>query len=559
MLITLTQDDADCTPAALGIRNDITVERNNQEPDRVVLSLLADVDAASLWTFGEKVTIKADGAPIFKGYAQKPSVTGSEGDESRTIELLGEWWQLDRLQYVYYPPGNSNPFYADISGRRRMYVDQYNNAMTSRAMLQELVNYAQQRGIAVGSEQVGAMDEDLYPPAEEVVDRSVAELLRMVLRYHLEIALRFTRQGVFSLAKRGHAVTTYTIGEAPLVSFALRSREDLAPSGVFIRYEDRGSAQSASGLKTLRGNDFFPGGARPGEPGVITETVQIEPGEPIPAGLAHRYYQMFRGVNEVYEGEIVLKSEECDTEHLPGDTIKILGGVNGRNEITAFVQSVREHLNSGTTTLTVGLPAYLDLRSYLDLRRLRLMRTRDANDGDTFRTTVNVPTTPLTCYQDWVDNVPVLRVTPGEVTNGQEAMVPTWDTSSTPLTSTPAPYTAILPGVDYDVWLFVEFEPDTRQFGGTDADGVPVVEYLAVGTGTIERAQIKFNVSSDFRAPVVDPESGFVTSMRFYKRIGHVNWTATGQPVPTVSAITTGDMQFMFVPPAHMYVFNNNG
>jgi len=558
--LTFTVDGVDRSPEYLGIRNvgGIRIERRNQEPDRVSLEFGASVADEPPWDFEEEVKVKVDGALVFTGYAQNPAITGDAGDEGRTLELLGQWWKLDRLMFLNFPPPPWNYTTSEISGRRTMFVDDNGDAMSTKQMMLELLTYARNKGAISGWSGLDTMDADMYPAPEQVVDRSVAECIRSVLRFHLEMAVSFGAGKTLTLRKRNRHVRTYSLGAAPLATVEMRNREDLAPSGVWIRYEDRGSAQSSTGLKTIRGKDSYPEGhaTRPDGIGVLFETIQLDPGEPIPAGVARRYYKMFRDYAMV-EGTVELLAEDADFTHLPGDTVKINGTIAGHNNLTALVQGVSLTPGLGRTMLKLGMPDYLDLRGYIDILRLRRRRTRDDLDGDK-REPVDPPSTPLTCYLDYVDNKAVLRVTAGEVSDGTNARVPTWDSGSTPLDAAVAPYTLIGEGADFDVWLFVEFTPEAYQFSGTDANGNAVTEWLGVGAGDVDAARILFAVASNYRAPEVDPDSGQITSGRFYRKIGHVSWPA-GAVQPTITAIHTGNVQVMHVPPARLFFFESNG
>ena len=538
---------------SLGIAS-LNITRESQQDDVAALEIRAAVDDPDIWSFGEEVTIRRDGAVIFVGYAQPSTISGGPDNESRTVELRGPWWKLGRLQFIIPAPGVPAPEYEQFSARRQLFTRDNGDPMTTREMMVEVLEYAKGKGVISGYTGTNDLEDSIYPAPEESVDRSIAEVMQTVLRFHLDVAVYFTGR-VINLKRRGLSLQTYEVGTPPLSSVDVSLRTDLAPEGVWIRYEVRRALQLPSGYKSAFHTDAWPGHAKPGDEGVVFETIQLDAGDEVPSGLARRFYDMWRNP-PIAEGTIVFRAEECTTLITPGTTLNITGYQHSAAAMKAFVQTVQEDHNAGITTCTVGLPAHLGLRDLLDLIRLHRRRVADNQIGDPPLATVEVPDTALTPYMDYVERVPVLRVTPGEVRDGINALTPTWDTSSTPLDATEAPYTALLLGADFDVYVYVEFTPEAVQFDVEDAAGDSFQEWLGVGTGTLDDVRIKFSPSGA-RAPEVDPSSGSTTSGRYFFKIGSVVWPS-GDPLPTVTVTRRGSLQIMHVPPARMFIFTVN-
>ena len=525
----------------------VRIRRASQKDDELSYVRQAEVDAEALWSFGQEVTVRRDGEIIFVGYAQPEEISGGPDDESRSGSLMGMWWKLGRTQFLSPAPGVDNPTSEEFTTRRQLFVSATGGEMTSREMLTEVLLYAKTKGVILDYSGVEQIEDGIYPAAEESVDRSLAEVIQSCLRYHLDCVVAFTGR-LLVIRRRGVTRSTWAVGTAPFTALDLQVRHDLAPSGVYIRFEQKGAVQTTSGYKEAVYLDWWPGTAHIGDEGVVMETMQLEAGDSVPAGLPRRYMEMWTNP-PVVEGTLTFEGAECDTGLLPGHTINVTGAAEEFRRMDAFIQSVDENHERGLTKITVGLPSHLGLRQFLDVIRLKRQRVKDNELGDP-PGGVEVPTSPLTCYIDMVERLPVLRVTSGEVSDGENSRVPTWEFSSTPLSS--LPYALLERGASFDVYLFVEFKPDATQFVVQDELGNSSVEWLGIGVGEITAARIVFSVTNA-RAPEVDPENGDVTSGRYYFRLASVTWPLAAA-MPTVTLVRTGNLQFLHVPPARLFI-----
>lgn len=545
------------TAEALGIKS-TTIERHNQAADVCRLTLNSDVDAAALWDFQAEVEVKRDGNVIFTGYAQPPAQAGEDSAEWHEVEILGPWWRLERAVMVQGAPSVTAPAITEIAGRRRGFVSTTDGtAMTTRQMLIEVLEYARGRGFIAGWSGIEDVDDTIYAPAEEWVDRSVAEVLRAVLRYHVNVAALFDGGKTLRLRKRGaHAhLLDYTFGEPPLASASTKLRSDLAPRGVFIRYERRRATQSASGYKDFLGYDVAQQvgeiSIRPGDDGVITDTVTLEPDEPQPQNLAAQWLRMF-SQPVVIEGTLTFKDEECDTGILPGHSISVDRVGRDAAISQAFVQSVTENVESGITTVEVGLPAHLGLNEFIDLVRRKHWRTRDDTDGDPPRS-VEAPSTALTPYLARnASNLWVLRVSDGTVSDGLTERTPEWLSLSTQLDALVPPEIVLVRGGEFNVYLLMEYTPTALHFTVLDEDGDNVTEYGFDEEGTLDRASVQITLSAA-RAASVNADSGAVVSGRFYIKIGSVYW-ALANAEPSLSVSRTGNFQVMHRAPSRLLI-----
>src|SRR5436189_5357845 len=174
------------------------IERHNLARDVCRVKVNRNIDIDSPWEHGERVVVKRDGNRVFTGYAQAPSLNGGASEESHAIEIFGPWWNLERLIFTQVATDSSSlapvsdPTPQQVSGRRRLFVGATDGlGMTTRAMLQEVLFYARFKGAITNWDGIQEVDDGVYPESEETVDRSVAEIIRTVLGYHLDVATYF--------------------------------------------------------------------------------------------------------------------------------------------------------------------------------------------------------------------------------------------------------------------------------------------------------------------------------------------------------------------------------
>lgn len=541
------------SPKDLGIGLPV-IERHNQARDVCRVKVNRNIDIDPPWEHGERVVVKRDGNQVFTGYAQAASLNGAASEESHAIEIFGPWWNMERLIFTQVALDSelaavSDPTPEQISGRRRLFVGAIDGLpMTTRAMLQEVLFHARLKGAIVNWDGIQEVDDGVYPEPEEAVDRSVAEIIRTILSYHLDVATYFDGAETLRLKKRTSPRESFALGSPPLVSCKVKLRRDLIPEGVYIRYEQRRANASPGGYKDLVGFDLWPLNAVPGEIGMITETVQLEPEEPIPAGVAKQFYLTLSSP-PIVEGELEFTEEECGTGLHPGSTVKVSRPGRALQVRDGFVQSVVEDIANGGTTVTFGLPKHLGLDEFIDLMRRKQRRHRDDNVGDPPR--IEVPSTALTPYLvtdergRWV-----LRVSTGLVGDGNTDHVPTWESSSTPLDATVPPQALLAAGSAFNIYLKHEYTPHAMEYTVLDSVGSAILEFGFDDEGELDSVSVQFS-NAGARAASVNPEGGAVVQGWFFRKIGRVEWPL-GAALPTLSVSRTGNYDIMHRPPSRL-------
>lgn len=103
-------------------------------------------------------------------------------------------------------------------------------------------------------------------------------------------------------------------------------------------------------------------------------------GDPVPTGLAAELYAALGAT--CHEGTVARVEDECSGFAREGQALTITGGATEWATMTALVQTVREDIPSGTTTLTLGIGTHLGTEDMLDLlRRERKRKEADEANG----------------------------------------------------------------------------------------------------------------------------------------------------------------------------------
>lgn len=509
--------------------------------------MLADLNAPPVWGLRQTVVVTCGSRVSFVGQCMEPVRSGGARSETITYTLQGPWWRLQENQFLQPDPTLSNQASTDASANRMLFTDAQGNAQSTRATLAEVMASAARRGLISSYSGVDELREGVYPTPELAVTRSYADVITSILRFHPDITLsafygsiRFGRLG--SLGGR-----SCRVGIGPLESVSLQRRGELAPNGVVIRYTLKGASQTASGFRGVYYKDAYPSGTASDGEGVITEEIMLDSEETITPGLAQVYYDMFRPAP--YEGQLTFVDDECQLSVFPGSTVTVYG-MYGTPQV--LVQSVEEDLNSGRTTLSCGTPPMMDLQTMVDVLRGKRRGNRDVGLSERPFENITEPTTALTTWMDIVERVPVLRMTPGIVRDGIHDHVPTWE-GNTPLDAANKPYSEILKGADYSVWLRLRFTPEVMAFDVYGQDGSSTKLFRPVGVGAVKDLRVVFNVPDDYVEPTIDPLRGDVTDAICYFKMARVIWPIA-DALPTISVVRRGNLEVHYVPPGRIYL-----
>lgn len=105
--------------------------------------------------------------------------------------------------------------------------------------------------------------------------------------------------------------------------------------------------------------------------------------EPTPIGLAKQLYEAVSQLQ--FDGEVILESKEINSSSLMGSVLNIFNGNPAWETMRANIQSVREDVDKGRTTISFGPPKHLGPDDLVEL--LRVNRKRRATRNATRRIT----------------------------------------------------------------------------------------------------------------------------------------------------------------------------
>jgi len=112
-------------------------------------------------------------------------------------------------------------------------------------------------------------------------------------------------------------------------------------------------------------------------------STEVVGGEAIPAGLAQMLWESLNATH--YQGKVATVAEEITGAVNIGFRLLVTGGHPAWASMSAVIQSITNHLDTGVTTIQVGPPNHLTPGQVLDLRQAN--RSRRPASGSLIRTT----------------------------------------------------------------------------------------------------------------------------------------------------------------------------
>lgn len=524
----------------------------NQGIDTLTLRIANAPEAAMPWGYDEAVSVTRDGVPWFQGRVMTRAVRGEPASEGQEIEIGGPWWELTRLIYT--------KAYGSFKVSRYRVGLSDDEDQTSLQILQQVLDYAVAKGLGL---QLSTLELDEFtPPKVTKIDRPVSDLVRSALQCHPDVALWFdysTNPPTLKLTQRGDegAGLSYAVRTPPLQAMSLVPRPDLVPSGVVVRYERAEEEPDVEGRRHAFRTEVYPPGSEPDVLDAWVQTVTVRRGDDITDGYAQRVYEAFS--QPVWEGSITLKAQDCIEGLRPGLHLNITGGNATWETMDAFVQSVSENMDMGSTSLTLGLPQYCGLRP-------TLAQLRRDGGNDLIRDSVAageteepygepLPGTGLTMYVGTVDpgaGTCQIRVSAGVVSmvySGSEGdeVEPTW--GGLPLDGVTVPSVTLAKGGSpLELWVQVELSPTMTEHTFTDTMGASVTEYRPAIPLTVDEATIETSASGA-QPWDLDYEDGSVDAPAILCfKLGTATWSVDSD-APVVHTVNMGNVGIVFVPP----------
>ncbi len=371
------------------------VTRRSYAADTLEFSIeLEDALGAPTFTYGDALTLKRDGVPVFIGRVVREQARGGRDGEAHGYVVANAWHDLERLVYQQMHCLASGDFGSYFSRLMPHVVlgqtDAGGSYVTTTAQMQAVLLYAMTQGVAIAD---GGIVGGVPFAREEAQSLTCAEVLRRLGALTPDSAMWVDYSTGVQLLKYGRradltAVAYDVMAKDAVLDFRVEKRADLVPTGVrfiFTRAEVN-SGETGDGRTYTRatvqqaGLPDFPGGliAKVEQHGIGTGAEA-----PIPGDLAAEYYTSL--LDPHYEGQLVTKGRDVRGDIWPGHCLNLTNGRADWASMRAVVQVVAENLTTGETTVEFGPPEQLPAQDFVD-QLMFIRRARPATNLQAVRT-----------------------------------------------------------------------------------------------------------------------------------------------------------------------------
>jgi len=248
--INATLADLDITAAVLSLQS--------CAPDQLTLTHEPDAGfiAAALLPYNSICTLTRDNVPFFKGRCRSTPRTGSLPAESIQYELLGPWFDLERITYAQrWKTWDVASETSTWQYKNRLILGQAEDgsAMTIGQIIADVITYAATKGAMV------ALPSGLYAswnwpatkiPWEEITNLKCSDVITRLLAFIPDVKVQFDYSQttpVLNLVSRSTARTiTGAVGTDDISGISITERHDMAPPGVRVKFERQHSVAGTS-------------------------------------------------------------------------------------------------------------------------------------------------------------------------------------------------------------------------------------------------------------------------------------------------------------------------
>lgn len=278
MTWTITHDSTTQSLEAWGLGK-LVLTRQNQAADSLTFREPGgSYDTAALFAFDDTVTLKRGSTKTFVGRVQAVRRSAADGDEARIYTILGPWSWLDQIVYqqVWKTTGGSDDTLVE-ERRSRVIVgqDKDGNKIDTNAEMTAAIQWAIDNGANIA---IGSIDAGVTIPYQELVDVTVAELIRHCLRWTPDAVVWFDYSAAtptIHIRRRADLVpVTLAIDPAEAAGLDFTSREDLQVPAVALKYERSHSYNGETWSTTEV--DKYPPEATGSEPRALVATIALE-------------------------------------------------------------------------------------------------------------------------------------------------------------------------------------------------------------------------------------------------------------------------------------------
>ncbi len=348
------------TLASLGLGSPVINRRSLDVSELRLTVMPAAVSTAAAMAYGDHVALLRDGVAIFRGTVTALPVGGNAAELRRTYTISDAWWQLARIIYMQPAALRTEDFAgmtATMTTRITLGQDAWGRKWSVDKQIQQIAAYGLRH--ASGAYALASLSSKPVPPLSEARDITCAEAIRRCVAIVPNSVAWFDYEPeipVLHLEGRGDLpAVDVDVSDKIVRSIAVQERPDLQPAGVrftFLTTEE----DDADGRSYTRETVQSAGSAS--GPGIIAATIQLVAGEEVPTGLASAY---FAALNYTpWSGAVVLKEADCSRKVQLGERLNLIGfGDAAWETMGAVVQATTEQLDTGETTLELGLPEHL--------------------------------------------------------------------------------------------------------------------------------------------------------------------------------------------------------
>ncbi|MFA6244120.1 MAG: hypothetical protein WC655_24465, partial [Candidatus Hydrogenedentales bacterium] len=403
----------------------------SMDEDTVEFVITGDITTDCAAAYGNSIRIFRivdSGTPLcwFVGTVTSVTAFGTMQVMQWTVRCANFWFQYSRTMFQ-----QTNTCYSEACAKVTnisttkvvLFQDTRTGwAITTGEQIQAIVDYATTLGLPVG---LGTRPDFVSATFEPARDLTLADAIRRCMQFTPDgvswvdyssgaAVLNFQQRTLLS------AVTLNATADPQVINrVELRRRDDLVPAGVRFNYigfvscqakvpelcvdDTDGTTNTTGGVVTASESDQLvaitqDSAGLPDLPGGLVGTFDLAQmsgtaTETAPVGLALDYYTSL--VTPQWEGEIAITEQECSGSVRPGKIVNISNGHSSWVTMNAMVQQVTENMDTGESTISVGIQSHL---GQMDFAALVAMTRRRPIVQDAFAATRAPGPENTNCY-----------------------------------------------------------------------------------------------------------------------------------------------------------------
>lgn len=263
--------------AAWGLA-ELSISLASQGADTLTFKELgAAYDATPIFAFDDTLILRRDSTIVFVGRVQRVSARAARSEE-RSYTVAGPWSWLEQIVYQQIWHTTSGVDATVIEERRGRIVigqDEDGNKRATGPEISAALQWAIDNGAAIA---IGTIDASVTIPYQELVDVTVAELVRACLRWTPDAQTWFDYTAATPTLhiRRRASLAPAAIAISPTLakSLEIRSREDMQVPACVLKYERSHSLDGEVWATTEL--DKYPALATGAEPRALVATIDLE-------------------------------------------------------------------------------------------------------------------------------------------------------------------------------------------------------------------------------------------------------------------------------------------